>query len=43
MSEETALEPVLERPLANLVCLGNFYAFAGFKGDWFVLLVCLII
>jgi len=34
MSEETALEPLLERPLANLVCLGNLYAFASFKGDW---------
>lgn len=33
MSEETALEPVLERPLAYLVRLGNLYAFTSFKGN----------
>ena len=33
MSEETALEPVLERPLAYLVRLGNLHAFAGFEGN----------
>ena len=33
MPEETALEPVLERPLAYLVRLGNLYALAGFEGN----------